>query len=190
MSILLLPPGQCVKSIYTFNAVSSLCFVPEGHGYIVTGSGVVSFSFFFFPFSERKINVHHRGQSHLVVQFQLGFISASAHSGGVYVKMLLVVLDKTRALAECAQSGGRGWQVHARARAHALSEQPGTGQARAAVMAARCLSAHVHLTLCHLYRWGEGSGVELAHFPKLPVNQRSPGSGDLPPGRWFGHLLH
>ncbi|CAF97818.1 unnamed protein product, partial [Tetraodon nigroviridis] len=30
--------GQCVKSIYTFNAVSALCFVPEGDGYIVTGS--------------------------------------------------------------------------------------------------------------------------------------------------------
>ncbi|XP_057689130.1 uncharacterized protein si:ch211-154o6.3 [Corythoichthys intestinalis] len=30
--------GQCVKSIYTFNAVTALCFVPEGDGYIVTGS--------------------------------------------------------------------------------------------------------------------------------------------------------
>lgn len=50
MSIFLLPPGQCVKSIYTFNAVSSLCFVPEGHGYIVTGSGVL-----FFPLFKRKI---------------------------------------------------------------------------------------------------------------------------------------
>lgn len=49
MSLLLLLPGQCVKSIYTFNAVSSLCFVPEGDGYIVTGSGVcVAFLFFFF----------------------------------------------------------------------------------------------------------------------------------------------
>lgn len=36
----LLPPGQCVKSIYTFNAVTALCFVPEGDGYIITGSGV------------------------------------------------------------------------------------------------------------------------------------------------------
>lgn len=35
-----LPLGQCVKSIYTFNAVTALCFVPEGDGYIVTGSGV------------------------------------------------------------------------------------------------------------------------------------------------------
>uniref|UniRef100_A0A8D3ADT5 Si:ch211-154o6.3 n=1 Tax=Scophthalmus maximus TaxID=52904 RepID=A0A8D3ADT5_SCOMX len=32
--------GQCVKSIYTFNAVTALCFVPEGDGYIITGSGV------------------------------------------------------------------------------------------------------------------------------------------------------
>ncbi|KAI3360529.1 hypothetical protein L3Q82_002416 [Scortum barcoo] len=32
--------GQCVKSIYTFNAVTALCFVPEEDGYIVTGSGV------------------------------------------------------------------------------------------------------------------------------------------------------
>lgn len=43
MSVFLLPPGQCVKSIYTFNAVSSLCFVPEGDGYIITGSGVGGF---------------------------------------------------------------------------------------------------------------------------------------------------
>ncbi|XP_061770824.1 platelet-activating factor acetylhydrolase IB subunit beta [Nerophis ophidion] len=30
--------GQCVKSIYTFNVVTALCFVPEGDGYIITGS--------------------------------------------------------------------------------------------------------------------------------------------------------
>uniref|UniRef100_A0A1A8I2T1 Uncharacterized protein n=1 Tax=Nothobranchius kuhntae TaxID=321403 RepID=A0A1A8I2T1_NOTKU len=30
--------GQCVKSVYTFNAVTGLCFVPEGDGYIATGS--------------------------------------------------------------------------------------------------------------------------------------------------------
>uniref|UniRef100_A0A8C2EMJ1 Si:ch211-154o6.3 n=1 Tax=Cyprinus carpio TaxID=7962 RepID=A0A8C2EMJ1_CYPCA len=34
-----LSSGQCVKSIYTFNAVSSLCFIAEGEGFIVTGSG-------------------------------------------------------------------------------------------------------------------------------------------------------
>ncbi|XP_051576528.1 uncharacterized protein LOC127453842 [Myxocyprinus asiaticus] len=33
-----LSTGQCVKSIYTFNAVTSLCFVPEGEGCIVSGS--------------------------------------------------------------------------------------------------------------------------------------------------------
>lgn len=33
-----LSTGQCVKSIYTFNAVTALCFVPEGDGYIITGS--------------------------------------------------------------------------------------------------------------------------------------------------------
>uniref|UniRef100_A0A671ST65 Lissencephaly-1 homolog n=1 Tax=Sinocyclocheilus anshuiensis TaxID=1608454 RepID=A0A671ST65_9TELE len=31
-----LSSGQCVKSIYTFNAVSSLCFIPEGEGFILT----------------------------------------------------------------------------------------------------------------------------------------------------------
>ncbi|XP_007550255.1 platelet-activating factor acetylhydrolase IB subunit alpha isoform X1 [Poecilia formosa] len=30
--------GQCVKSIYTFNAVTALSFAPEGDGYIITGS--------------------------------------------------------------------------------------------------------------------------------------------------------
>ncbi|XP_072536602.1 uncharacterized protein [Salminus brasiliensis] len=33
-----LSSGQCVKSIYTFNAVTSLCFIAEGEGYIATGS--------------------------------------------------------------------------------------------------------------------------------------------------------
>ncbi|KAK3571884.1 hypothetical protein QTP86_020568 [Hemibagrus guttatus] len=33
-----LSSGQCVKSIYTFNAVTSLCFIAEWEGYIVTGS--------------------------------------------------------------------------------------------------------------------------------------------------------
>uniref|UniRef100_A0A8B9HHW4 Uncharacterized protein n=1 Tax=Astyanax mexicanus TaxID=7994 RepID=A0A8B9HHW4_ASTMX len=31
--------GQCVKSIYTFNTVTSLSFIAEGEGYIATGSG-------------------------------------------------------------------------------------------------------------------------------------------------------
>ncbi|XP_060777552.1 F-box/WD repeat-containing protein 7 isoform X2 [Neoarius graeffei] len=35
-----LSPGQCVKSIYTFNAVTSLCFIAEWDGYIVTGSAL------------------------------------------------------------------------------------------------------------------------------------------------------
>ncbi|TRY84986.1 hypothetical protein DNTS_028860 [Danionella cerebrum] len=30
--------SQCVNSIYTFSAVSSMCFVPEGEGFVVTGS--------------------------------------------------------------------------------------------------------------------------------------------------------
>ncbi|XP_065117153.1 uncharacterized protein [Paramisgurnus dabryanus] len=33
-----LSSGHCVKSIYTFNAITSLCFIPEGRGFIVTGS--------------------------------------------------------------------------------------------------------------------------------------------------------
>ncbi|XP_056142641.1 kinesin-like protein KIF21A [Lampris incognitus] len=34
-----LSTGQCVKSVYTFNSVTALCFVPEGRGYFITGSG-------------------------------------------------------------------------------------------------------------------------------------------------------
>uniref|UniRef100_W5L9T3 Si:ch211-154o6.3 n=1 Tax=Astyanax mexicanus TaxID=7994 RepID=W5L9T3_ASTMX len=34
-----LSSGQCVKSIYTFNTVTSLSFIAEGEGYIATGSG-------------------------------------------------------------------------------------------------------------------------------------------------------
>lgn len=33
-----LSSGPCVKSIYTYNAVTSLCFIAERDGYIVTGS--------------------------------------------------------------------------------------------------------------------------------------------------------
>lgn len=65
MSLSLLPPGQCVKSIYTFNAVSALCFVPEGDGYIVTGSGVCVFS---FNIKEKSVT---QGQKNVVVKFQL-----------------------------------------------------------------------------------------------------------------------
>ncbi|XP_066539784.1 uncharacterized protein si:ch211-154o6.3 [Hoplias malabaricus] len=33
-----LSSGQCVKSIYTYNSVTSMCFIAEGEGYITTGS--------------------------------------------------------------------------------------------------------------------------------------------------------
>ncbi|KAL6489457.1 hypothetical protein MHYP_G00031980 [Metynnis hypsauchen] len=33
-----LSSGQCVKSVYTFNTVTSLCFIAAGGGYVVTGS--------------------------------------------------------------------------------------------------------------------------------------------------------
>lgn len=70
-----------------------------------------------------------------------------------------------------------------------LGSQAQVGWPWPAIMTARRLSAHVNLTLCHLFRRGESSSLELAHFRKLPVNQRSPGGSHLHPGGWVTHLL-
>uniref|UniRef100_A0A1A7W7V6 Uncharacterized protein n=2 Tax=Iconisemion striatum TaxID=60296 RepID=A0A1A7W7V6_9TELE len=74
--------GQCVKSIYTFNAVTGLCFVPEGDGYIVTGSDggkVQAWSWDTFQ-NCQSVNAHQEAVTSLQSQGPLVF-SGSAEGG-------------------------------------------------------------------------------------------------------------
>ncbi|XP_062255947.1 uncharacterized protein si:ch211-154o6.3 [Platichthys flesus] len=74
--------GQCVKSIYTFNAVTALCFVPEGDGYIITGSDggkVQAWSWHTFD-NCQSINAHQEAVTSIQSQGPLAF-SGSAEGG-------------------------------------------------------------------------------------------------------------
>ncbi|GLD63816.1 pre-mRNA-splicing factor PRP46-like protein [Lates japonicus] len=74
--------GQCVKSIYTFNAVTALCFVPEEDGYIVTGSDggkVQAWSWHTFEHCQ-SINAHQEAVTSIQSQGPLVF-SGSAEGG-------------------------------------------------------------------------------------------------------------
>lgn len=74
--------GQCVKSIYTFNAVTALCFVPEEDGYIITGSDggkVQAWSWHTFE-NCQSINAHQETVTSIQSQGPLVF-SASAEGG-------------------------------------------------------------------------------------------------------------
>ncbi|XP_035497867.2 probable E3 ubiquitin ligase complex SCF subunit sconB isoform X1 [Scophthalmus maximus] len=74
--------GQCVKSIYTFNAVTALCFVPEGDGYIITGSDggkVQAWSWHTFE-NCQSINAHQEAVTSIQSQGPLVF-SGSAEGG-------------------------------------------------------------------------------------------------------------
>ncbi|XP_072250092.1 uncharacterized protein [Leuresthes tenuis] len=74
--------GQCVKSIYTFNAVSALCFVPEEDGYIITGSDagkVQTWSWHTFQ-NCQSVNAHQGAVTSIQSQGPLVF-SGSAEGG-------------------------------------------------------------------------------------------------------------
>ncbi|XP_023282175.1 pre-mRNA-splicing factor PRP46-like [Seriola lalandi dorsalis] len=74
--------GQCVKSIYTFNAVTALCFVPEEDGYIITGSDggkVQAWSWHSFE-NCQSINAHQEAVTSIQSQGPLVF-SGSAEGG-------------------------------------------------------------------------------------------------------------
>nr|XP_046255160.1 F-box/WD repeat-containing protein 7 isoform X2 [Scatophagus argus]XP_046255161.1 F-box/WD repeat-containing protein 7 isoform X2 [Scatophagus argus] len=74
--------GQCVKSIYTFNAVTALCFVPEEDGYIITGSDggkVQAWSWHSFE-NCQSVNAHREAVTSLQSQGPLVF-SGSAEGG-------------------------------------------------------------------------------------------------------------
>ncbi|XP_037532142.1 F-box/WD repeat-containing protein 7 [Nematolebias whitei] len=67
--------GQCVKSVYTFNAVTALCFVPEGDGYIITGSDggkVQAWSWLTFQ-SCQSVNAHQEAVTSIQSQGPLVF---------------------------------------------------------------------------------------------------------------------
>uniref|UniRef100_A0A8C7D778 Si:ch211-154o6.3 n=1 Tax=Oncorhynchus kisutch TaxID=8019 RepID=A0A8C7D778_ONCKI len=80
-----LSTGQCVKSIYTFNAVTALCFVPEGDGYIITGSdgGKVQAWSWQTMDNCQSINAHEEAVTSLQSQGPLVFSSSA--EGGVSV---------------------------------------------------------------------------------------------------------
>ncbi|KAM9723556.1 uncharacterized protein ACNS7B_018906 [Menidia menidia] len=74
--------GQCVKSIYTFNAVTALCFVPEVDGYIITGSDggkVQTWSWRTFQ-NCQSVNAHQEAVTSIQSQGPLVF-SGSAEGG-------------------------------------------------------------------------------------------------------------
>ncbi|KAM9805537.1 WD repeat-containing protein 86 isoform X3 [Syngnathus typhle] len=77
--------GQCVKSIYTFNAVTALCFVPEGDAYIVTGSdgGKVQAWSWCSLDNCQSINAHQQAVTSIQRQGPLVFSSSS--DGGVSI---------------------------------------------------------------------------------------------------------
>lgn len=77
--------GQCVKSIYTFNAVTALCFVPEEDGYMVTGSDggkVQTWSWSTFE-NCQSINAHE--DTVTAVQSQGPLVFSGSAEGGVCV---------------------------------------------------------------------------------------------------------
>lgn len=74
--------GQCVKSVYTFNAVTALCFAPEGDGYIITGSDggkVQVWSWHTFQ-NCQSVNAHQEAVTSIQSQGPLVF-SGSAEGG-------------------------------------------------------------------------------------------------------------
>ncbi|KAM6909639.1 uncharacterized protein FYW49_011646 [Xenentodon cancila] len=80
-----LSSGQCVKSIYTFNAVTALCFVPEGDGYIITGSdgGKVQ-AWIWHSFQNcQSVNAHQEAVTS--VQSQGPLVFSGSAEGGVSV---------------------------------------------------------------------------------------------------------
>ncbi|XP_020504792.1 uncharacterized protein si:ch211-154o6.3 [Labrus bergylta] len=77
--------GQCVKSIYTFNVVTALCFVPEEDGYIITGSDggkVQAWSWHTFE-NCQSINAHQEAVTSIQSQGPLVFSGST--EGGVSV---------------------------------------------------------------------------------------------------------
>ncbi|KAI4811700.1 hypothetical protein KUCAC02_014577 [Chaenocephalus aceratus] len=105
---------QCVKSLYTFNAVTALCFVPEGDGYIVTGSDagkVQAWSWHTFQ-NCQSINAHQEAVTSIQAQGPLVF--GGSADGGVSVWEKPLFGPRPSAAAAPLGGGddglrGRGW---------------------------------------------------------------------------------
>ncbi|XP_062848826.1 F-box/WD repeat-containing protein 7 isoform X2 [Trichomycterus rosablanca] len=80
-----LSSGQCVKSIYTFNAISSICFIAEWEGYIVTGSDAGKLQ----VWDCRSLENHQSVNAHLdaitTLQSQGPLVFSGSADGGVCV---------------------------------------------------------------------------------------------------------
>ncbi|KAG7469375.1 hypothetical protein MATL_G00128230 [Megalops atlanticus] len=77
--------GCCVKSIYTFNPVSALCFVPDGEGYIITGSDGGKVEVWSWDSMERCQSVKEHEDSVTTLQSQGPLLFSGSAEGGVAV---------------------------------------------------------------------------------------------------------
>uniref|UniRef100_A0AAV2MBY4 Uncharacterized protein n=1 Tax=Knipowitschia caucasica TaxID=637954 RepID=A0AAV2MBY4_KNICA len=77
--------GQSVKSIYTFNAVTALCFVPEGDGYIVTGSDAGKVQAWSWATFENCQSINAHEDTVTSIQSQGPLVFSGSAEGGVCV---------------------------------------------------------------------------------------------------------
>ncbi|KAL2084019.1 hypothetical protein ACEWY4_019537 [Coilia grayii] len=83
--IWVLSTGQCVKSIYTFNAVTALCFAPEGHGYIITGSDAGKVQAWSWQSMENCQSVNAHGEAVTALQSQGPLVFSGSADGSLCV---------------------------------------------------------------------------------------------------------
>uniref|UniRef100_A0A3Q0S3B8 Si:ch211-154o6.3 n=1 Tax=Amphilophus citrinellus TaxID=61819 RepID=A0A3Q0S3B8_AMPCI len=77
--------GQCVKSIYTFNAVTAFCFVPEEDGYIITGSDGGKVQVWSWDTFQNCQSVNAHQEAVTSIQSQGPLVFSSSAEGGVSV---------------------------------------------------------------------------------------------------------
>ncbi|KAF7708242.1 platelet-activating factor acetylhydrolase IB subunit alpha isoform X2 [Silurus meridionalis] len=80
-----LTSGQCVKSIYTFNAVTSLCFIAEWEGYIVTGSDAGKLQVWDWLSQENRQSVNAHLDAVTTLQSQGPLVFSGSTDGSVCV---------------------------------------------------------------------------------------------------------
>ncbi|KAM4601373.1 uncharacterized protein ACJ7VT_021129 [Polymixia lowei] len=80
-----LSTGQCVKSVYTFNAVTALCFVPEGSGYIIAGSDGGKVQAWSWHTLENCQSINAHQESVTSIQSQGPLVFSGSADGGVSV---------------------------------------------------------------------------------------------------------
>ncbi|KAJ8392923.1 hypothetical protein AAFF_G00071270 [Aldrovandia affinis] len=85
VKIWVLSTGCCVKSIYTFNAVSALTFIPEGEGHIVTGSDGGKVEVWSWESMERCQSVKEHEDSVTTLQCQGPLLFSGSADGAVSV---------------------------------------------------------------------------------------------------------